>query len=54
MNNQVKTLETDELHFDQLDKIVGGCTTPPPPPGYPPGTIVINPWPVPGFPVRAL
>jgi hypothetical protein len=40
------------LNSEQLETVSGGqekvvivgCTTPPPRGGYPPGTVVINPW----------
>jgi hypothetical protein len=49
--NQNTGADCDMLALEQLETVSGGdkvvivgCTTRPPMGGYPPGTIVINPW----------
>ena len=49
--NQKTGADCDMLALEQLETVSGGdkvvivgCTTRPPVGGYPPGTIVINPW----------
>jgi hypothetical protein len=52
--NQNTGADCDMLALEQLETVSGGmggdkvvivgCTTRPPVGGYPPGTIVINPW----------
>ena len=56
MSNSLIETGADILVLEQLETVSGGrvgggdkvvivgCTTPPPFGGYPPGTILINPW----------